>query len=329
MSEISDDVIRSEMETLVKKVDLESVTTKDFMKLLSKKLHVSIKDLSIKKKFIKATITEILDAMDEEEDDQSESASEEEAESSSSSEEEEERPKPTKKKHKSSSNGGSAPANNPFNKPKKLSPSLGSFLGADEMSRPQVVKRMWDYIKEHDLQNPSNKQEIDLDDRMQQVFGVERFTMFKMAKYISAHIEPFKPVTFDDEDDAAKKKKKKEAKKRKSKGGKDGPKKKRKNNMPPCRLSEDLAEVVGLEVSTRPRVIKKLWEYIRANDLQNPSDKREIICDDTFKRIMGGEDKVTMFSMSKYLSPHFLEKVDRSNYVETDASEPEEDEEED
>lgn len=48
---------------------------------------------------------------------------------------------------------------------------------------------------------------------------------------------------------------------------------------------------------------------------QNPSDKREIFCDDKLKAVMGGKPKITMFNMNKLLTPHLLEKVDRSLYV--------------
>jgi chromatin remodeling complex protein RSC6 len=47
-------------------------------------------------------------------------------------------------------------------------------------------------------------------------------------------------------------------------------------------------------------VVKKIWEYIRAHDLQNPSDKRQIICDDAMERVFK-QDKVHMFTMNKLL----------------------------
>ena len=47
-----------------------------------------------------------------------------------------------------------------FNSPMILSPSLSKFLQTDEMSRPQVVKRIWEYVKENDLQDPSDRRII-------------------------------------------------------------------------------------------------------------------------------------------------------------------------
>jgi len=52
--------------------------------------------------------------------------------------------------------------------------------------------------------------------------------------------------------------------------------------------------------------------------LQNPEDKREILCDAKLKRVLGGNSKVTMFSMNKYITAHLLEKMDKSAYVHVD-----------
>lgn len=44
-------------------------------------------------------------------------------------------------------------------------------------------------------------------------------------------------------------------------------------------LSNELADVLGVEKCSRPQVVKQLWTYIKDNNLQNPDDKRQIICD--------------------------------------------------
>ena len=70
-------------------------------------------------------------------------------------------------------------------------------------------------------------------------------------------------------------------------------------------LSADLSAVCGgKKKMSRPQVVKALWVYIRANNLQNPENKREILCDDAFKKVMDGNDKVTMFSMNKFVGAH-------------------------
>jgi upstream activation factor subunit UAF30 len=71
------------------------------------------------------------------------------------------------------------------------------------------------------------------------------------------------------------------------------------------KLSDDLSAVcAGATKLSRSQVVKALWIYIKANNLQNPKNKREIICDKKFKKVMDGNDKVTMFSMNKYIGAH-------------------------
>ncbi|WP_424138335.1 SWIB/MDM2 domain-containing protein [Roseomonas chloroacetimidivorans] len=71
----------------------------------------------------------------------------------------------------------------------------------------------------------------------------------------------------------------------------------------PLQPSEALAAVVGKEKLARGEVVSKVWEYIKANKLQNPEDGREILADDKLREVFG-KDKVTMFEMNKHLAQH-------------------------
>ena len=71
----------------------------------------------------------------------------------------------------------------------------------------------------------------------------------------------------------------------------------------PLQPSEDLAAVVGSGPTTRGAVVSKVWEYIKANKLQNPADGREILADAKLRKVFGKE-KVTMFEMNKLLAQH-------------------------
>ncbi|SCV01242.1 LANO_0F10814g1_1 [Lachancea nothofagi CBS 11611] len=104
--------------------------------------------------------------------------------------------------------------------------------------------------------------------------------------------------------------------KRSKKGSKDAkPKKKRKvsesgnalsqNKM---LLSPELQELVKEPEMARTQVVKKVWEHIREHNLQNPSDRREILCDETMKPIFG--EKTTMFALNKCLSKHIFNAKD-------------------
>ena len=74
--------------------------------------------------------------------------------------------------------------------------------------------------------------------------------------------------------------------------------------LKPMNLSAELEVVVGKGPMPRSQVVKKLWEYIKKNDLQNPSNKRNILADDKLKAIFGGKSEVTMFEMTKLVSAH-------------------------
>jgi len=72
----------------------------------------------------------------------------------------------------------------------------------------------------------------------------------------------------------------------------------------PMNISPELAVVIGDGPMPRTEVTKKLWEYIKAKNLQNPANKRNILADDALKAIFDGKDEVTMFEMTKLVSAH-------------------------
>ncbi len=74
--------------------------------------------------------------------------------------------------------------------------------------------------------------------------------------------------------------------------------------MKPMALSEELADIIGKGPMPRTEVVKGLWVYIKKHDLQDPSNKRNIIADEKLKKIFDGKDVVTMFEMTKLVSKH-------------------------
>src|SRR5690349_19668355 len=62
--------------------------------------------------------------------------------------------------------------------------------------------------------------------------------------------------------------------------------------------SAALAEIVGGKPQPRTEVVKKLWAYIKKNNLQDAKNKRQINADDKLKPIFGGKKNVTMFEMT-------------------------------
>jgi len=77
--------------------------------------------------------------------------------------------------------------------------------------------------------------------------------------------------------------------------------------LKPLNLSAELAAVIGPGPESRGQVMKKIWEYIKKNNLQNPSNKRNIIADEKLLPLFGGKKEVTMFEMTKLLSAHLTD----------------------
>lgn len=72
-----------------------------------------------------------------------------------------------------------------FTKPLLLSEELANFMGTRTASRTEVTKQIWAYIKENDLQNPKNKREVLLDERLQKLMKRKKVTMFSMTKILT------------------------------------------------------------------------------------------------------------------------------------------------
>jgi chromatin remodeling complex protein RSC6 len=73
--------------------------------------------------------------------------------------------------------------------------------------------------------------------------------------------------------------------------------------MKPYTPSKELSVIVGAKPIPRSQMTKKVWDYIKANNLQDAKNKRNINADEALKPIFG-KKTVTMFEMTKLLSKH-------------------------
>lgn len=71
----------------------------------------------------------------------------------------------------------------------ELSAELEAVVGKGPMPRSQVVKKLWEYIKKNNLQNPANKRNIFADDKLKPIFKKAEVNMFEMTKLVSAHLK--------------------------------------------------------------------------------------------------------------------------------------------
>ena len=82
-----------------------------------------------------------------------------------------------------------AKSNSAFMKPMNISEELAAVVGKGPMPRSEVVKGLWVYIKKHNLQDPSNKRNINADSALKKVFGGKGVVnMFEMTKLVSKHL---------------------------------------------------------------------------------------------------------------------------------------------
>ena len=75
-----------------------------------------------------------------------------------------------------------------FMKPLTPSATLAAVIGSEPVPRTEVTKKIWEYIKKHDLQDPANRRNINADDKLRPLFGKDQVSMFELTKLVSAHL---------------------------------------------------------------------------------------------------------------------------------------------
>lgn len=84
---------------------------------------------------------------------------------------------------------GNNSGNNALQRPVTPSADLAAITGSGQVTRADVVSKMWEYIKKNNLQNPENKREILADAKLKPIFGgKDKVTMFEMNKHLSNHL---------------------------------------------------------------------------------------------------------------------------------------------
>ncbi|WP_232628577.1 SWIB/MDM2 domain-containing protein [Methylobacterium sp. Leaf118] len=78
---------------------------------------------------------------------------------------------------------------NALQQPLKPSADLAAIVGDKPLPRGEVVSKVWEHIKKHNLQNPENKREIVADEKLKKIFGKDKCSMFEMNKHLAAHLK--------------------------------------------------------------------------------------------------------------------------------------------
>ena len=75
-------------------------------------------------------------------------------------------------------------------KPVQPDEKLAAIIGPEAVPRTEVTRKLWDYIRSHNLQDQANKTRINADEKLKAVFdGREQVTMFEMTKLVFNHIQ--------------------------------------------------------------------------------------------------------------------------------------------
>ncbi|XP_044470012.1 upstream activation factor subunit spp27-like [Mangifera indica] len=319
---VSDLELIERLQEFLRNSDLNTTTTGIVRRQLEQDFGV---DLSDRKVFIREQVDLFLqsqfenaqedcETVEEHEDDDDETAKVKSEGSGASDEEEAEddeeasERKGPRKRRSNKLNNEVKKRGGGFNKLCSLSPQLREFLGVPELARTEVVKQTWAYIREKDLQDPSNRRNIICDERLRALFGVDSINMFQMNKALSKHIWSL------DSDDVVQTRTTPKEKQRKQEREEDEPTRKEKRQkggksgfLAPLQLSEALVKFLGTGESSLSRsdVIKRMWDYIKENNLQDPSDKRIILCDEKLKELFD-VDSFHGFTVTKLLAVHFV-----------------------
>ncbi|XP_054825296.1 upstream activation factor subunit spp27-like isoform X2 [Prosopis cineraria] len=323
---VSESELIGRLREFLRSSDLNTTTTATVRRQLEKDFGI---DLSDRKAFIREQVDLFLqsehekpeepaDEEDQKDDPQPEHESEEREDSNDEMQDDEERNEDKVKRSRNGKDKGRSKNSGTevrrkgggFCKLCSLSPQLQEFIGAPEMARTEVVKQLWAYIREKNLQDANNRRNIICDEPLRALFGVDSINMFQMNKALSKHIWPL------DSDDVIQVKStpKEKQKKQEREEDSDEPKRKEKRQkggksgfLAPLQLSDALVHFLGTgeNALSRADVIKRMWDYIKQNNLQDPSDKRKIICDEKLKELFD-VDSFNGFTVSKLLAPHFI-----------------------
>ncbi|KAH7546814.1 hypothetical protein FEM48_Zijuj01G0241000 [Ziziphus jujuba var. spinosa] len=174
-----------------------------------------------------------------------------------------------------------------------VSPELQTIVGQPALPRTEIVKQLWAYIRKNNLQDPSNKRKIICNDELRLVFETDCTDMFKMNKLLAKHIIPLEPTK-----QAAPKRRKVVDVEAETKSTESGPS---------VIISEALANFfgVGEREMLQSEVLRRVWEYIKVNHLEDPLNQMAILCDAKLQELFGCQS-ISALGIPEVLARHHI-----------------------
>uniref|UniRef100_J3MU77 DM2 domain-containing protein n=1 Tax=Oryza brachyantha TaxID=4533 RepID=J3MU77_ORYBR len=191
-----------------------------------------------------------------------------------------------------------------LNKVCGVSPELQAIVGEPTMARTEIVKQLWAYIRRNNLQDPNNKRKIICNDELRLVFETDSTDMFKMNKLLAKHIRPLEAAKHSNRD----------SKKLKPVDSEPISPAETDVNQLPIIVSDALASFFGTGEKEMPssEAVKRVWDHIKSNNLEDPANPAMILCDSKLKQLFGCESLTTV-SVSELLSHHLFKQPNSSN----------------
>ena len=93
-----------------------------------------------------------------------------------------------KRKSAKKSSGKKRTPNAAFMKPMQPSAQLATVVGSSPMPRTEITKKLWQYIKRKNLQDPKSRRMINADENLRPIFKKDQVSMFDMTKLVSKHL---------------------------------------------------------------------------------------------------------------------------------------------
>ncbi|KAH6826925.1 SWIB complex BAF60b domain-containing protein [Perilla frutescens var. hirtella] len=177
-----------------------------------------------------------------------------------------------------------------------VSPRLQAIVGQPALPRTEIVRQLWAYIRKHNLQDPENKRKIICNDALRLVFETDCTDMFKMNKLLAKHILPLDPT-------------KESVQAKKSKIEDDSTKQSSDPSLLPVIISDALAKFFGTgeKEMLQSEALGRIWEYVKANQLEDPLSSMVIHCDAKLQELLGCES-ISALGIQEMLLRHHLLK---------------------
>ncbi|CAH8275726.1 unnamed protein product [Arabidopsis lyrata] len=193
-----------------------------------------------------------------------------------------------------------------LNKVCRVSPELQVVVGEPALPRTEIVRQLWAYIRKNNLQDPSNKRKIICDDALRVVFETDCTDMFKMNKLLAKHILPLDPSK---DSGQAKKAKAEVETKTETTEPVNSTAVSSAAVSSTVALSEPLAKFFGTGEAemTDKEIIRRVWEYIKLNNLEDPVNPMAIQCDEKLRDLLGCES-ISAVGINEMLRRHMYKQ---------------------